>query len=215
MAGNGTAFALLPGAVPDHWPADLAVKYEVPTFSPGFVVDNVMSRETCRELVQLAEEVGFRKRWSEVEAVTLFTEEAFSQKIFERLRPFIPDHFGGTPLGINRRWAVLKYKPGKYLSPHIDGHVPGSERYGDELRYDPKTRSYMTCLFWLSDEVEGGETVFTYPQGGIWVAIPPKTGAALLFYHGQNAVNNPIHYGSDVKSGIKYLVRSDIIYKTG
>ena len=63
--------------------------------------------------------------------------------------------------------------------------------------------------------------VFTYPQGGIWVAIPPKqlgishvtlsrgmgsslicgdltfrTGAALLFFHGQNAINNPMHYGA-------------------
>ena len=45
---------------------------------------------------------------------------------------------------------------------------------GKELQKETGTRSYMSCLFWLSDDVEGGETVFTYPQGGIWVAIPPK-----------------------------------------
>ena len=35
---------------------------------------------------------------------------------------------------------------------------------------------------------------------------PLRRGGALLFYHGQNAINNPMHYGGDVKSGVKYLV---------
>lgn len=37
----------------------------------------------------------------------------------------------------------------------------------------------------------------------IWT---PRRGGALLFYHGQNAISNPMHYGGDVKSGVKYLV---------
>mmetsp|Transcript_44752 Transcript_44752/g.104272 ORF Transcript_44752/g.104272 Transcript_44752/m.104272 type:complete len:269 (+) Transcript_44752:33-839(+) len=214
FAGNGTAFALSDGVLPDTEPATATTRYEVPTFSPGFVVDGVISSEDCRQLVDLCERLGFRTRWSQVGAVTLYMPEEFSNRIFERLKPFLPDHFGGRPVGIHRRWAVLKYEKGQYLNPHIDGHTPGTVRVGNELQKETHTRSYMSCLFWLSDDVEGGETVFTYPQGGIWVAIPPKTGAALLFFHGQNAVNNPMHYGGDVKSGIKYLVRSDIIYQT-
>mmetsp|Transcript_33023 Transcript_33023/g.77052 ORF Transcript_33023/g.77052 Transcript_33023/m.77052 type:complete len:266 (-) Transcript_33023:299-1096(-) len=214
FAGNGTAFALSDTMLIDAAPEIKTTKYEVPTFSPGFVVDGVISTADCQQLVQLCEDIGFRTRWSQVGAVTLYMPEQFSNHIFERLKPFLPDHFGGRPVGIHRRWAVLKYEKGQYLNPHIDGHTPGTVRIGNELQKETGTRSYMSCLFWLSDDVEGGETVFTYPQGGTWVAIPPKTGAALLFYHGQNAVNNPMHYGGDVKSGIKYLVRSDIIYQT-
>ncbi|CAE8610901.1 unnamed protein product [Polarella glacialis] len=212
FAGNGTAFALAESALPDGWNFEPSRRLEVPTFSPGFVVDSVISTEACQRIVHLAEQCGFRQRFS-ASAVTLFMPEDFSHKIFERLKPHLPDHFGGRPIGINRRWAVLKYPEGKYFGPHVDGNVPGTTREGDELKYEKGTRSYMTCLFWLSDDLEGGETVFAFPQGGIWVAIPPKTGAALLFFHGQNAIMNPMHYGGDVRSGVKYLVRSDIIYE--
>lgn len=212
FAGNGTAFVLPDTVLPNAAPPETR-RFDVPGFSPGFVVDGVISKEDCEKVVQISEAIGFRTRWSQVGAVTLFMPEDFSNQIFERLKPFLPDHFGGRPIGIHRRWAVLKYQKGQYLNPHIDGHTPGTVLAGDGLQKDAGTRSYMTCLFWLNDEVEGGETVFTYPQGGIWVAIPPKRGGALLFYHGQNAINNPMHYGGDVKSGVKYLVRSDIIYK--
>ena len=43
------------------------------------------------------------------------------------------------------------------------------------------------------------------PDGNDITSLP-RRGGALLFYHGQNAINNPMHYGGDVKSGVKYLV---------
>mmetsp|Transcript_116055 Transcript_116055/g.300885 ORF Transcript_116055/g.300885 Transcript_116055/m.300885 type:complete len:224 (+) Transcript_116055:3-674(+) len=213
FSGNGTAFAIRPGSIPLQTPGQDAVQYHIDTFSPGFVVDNVISPEVCRKLVALAEAAGFRERWnSRLGVVTLFLDDELERSIFERVRPFLPDHVGGRPLGINKRWAVIKYGPGQYMNPHIDGHVPGTMRDGDQLKYQVGTRSYMTALFWLADDVVGGETVFTFPQGGTWVKIPPKTGAALFFNHGQNAVSNPLHHGGTVKSGFKYLVRSDVIY---
>lgn len=213
VAKNGLAYALAPGVVPVNPPEQDAVQYRIDTFSPGFVMDNVISKEACKKLVDLANELGFDQRWgSGLGVVTLFVDEEFERGIFERLRPFLPNHLGGRPIGINRRWAVIKYGPGQYMNSHIDGHVPGTSRDGDTLLYAKDTRSYMTALFWLADDVVGGETVFTFPQGGIWVKIPPKTGAAVLFNHGQNAVSNPMHHGGSVESGFKYIVRSDVIY---
>jgi len=215
LAGNGTAFALKLGAVPFQKPQNEPQQYMIDTFSPGFVVDNVMSSDTCRKLVNLCEEIGWEKRWSQnLGVVTMFIDEDLERHLFSRLYPFLPKHMGGEPIGINRRWAVIKYGPGQYMNSHIDGHVPGVELSdgGDALQYKKGTRSYMSCLFWLDDDVVGGETVFTFPQGGVWVKIPPRTGAALLFNHGQNAVSNPLHHGGTVESGTKYLVRSDIIY---
>eukprot|EP00444_Apocalathium_aciculiferum_P042586 CAMPEP_0183525198 /NCGR_PEP_ID=MMETSP0371-20130417/20462_1 /TAXON_ID=268820 /ORGANISM="Peridinium aciculiferum, Strain PAER-2" /LENGTH=338 /DNA_ID=CAMNT_0025724405 /DNA_START=1 /DNA_END=1015 /DNA_ORIENTATION=+ len=213
-AGDSTAFALRPGAVPLTPPEEEAVQYHIDSFSPGFVVDNILGIETCRKLVDLAEEAGFKQRWnSSLGAVTLYLDEELERTIFERIQKFLPNSLGGAPIGINRRWAVLKYGPGQYMNAHIDGNVPGTMRSGDALKYQAGTRSYMTALFWLADDVVGGETVFTFPQGGIWVKIPPKTGAALFFNHGQNAVSNPLHHGGSVQSGCKY--KSDRTSSTG
>eukprot|EP00931_Biecheleriopsis_adriatica_P056295 TRINITY_DN33359_c0_g1_i1.p1 TRINITY_DN33359_c0_g1~~TRINITY_DN33359_c0_g1_i1.p1 ORF type:complete len:311 (+),score=54.76 TRINITY_DN33359_c0_g1_i1:27-935(+) len=212
LISNGTAYALAPGAVPMESPEDNVIKYDIDTFSPGFVVDNVLSKTTCDKLVSLCEEIGFKKRWGTLGVITLFLDEAFERTIFKRIEHLLPNQMGGKPKGIQRRWAVVKYEPGQYMNPHIDGHVPDAMRVGDAIQHAPGTRSYMTALFWLADDVEGGETVFTFPQGGTWVKIPPKTGAALFFNHGQNAVSNPLHHGGSVKAGIKYLVRADVIY---
>eukprot|EP00929_Paragymnodinium_shiwhaense_P042411 TRINITY_DN21958_c1_g1_i4.p1 TRINITY_DN21958_c1_g1~~TRINITY_DN21958_c1_g1_i4.p1 ORF type:complete len:340 (+),score=23.31 TRINITY_DN21958_c1_g1_i4:93-1022(+) len=215
-SGNGTAFALHPGVVPTKPPSEEPVRYDIDTFSPGFVLDNVLGAEECAKIKDICEQAGWAPRFSQgLSVVTIFLDEALERRIFERVRDFLPNHMGGKPIGINRRWAVIKYEPGEYMNPHIDGHVPGTERLGDELKYAKGTRSYMTALFWLADDVVGGETVFTFPQGGTWVKIPPKTGAALFFNHGQNAVSNPMHHGGSVTSGVKYLVRADVIYGHG
>jgi len=213
FSGDGSAFALKPGAVPLTPPNGDPVRYDIDAFSPGFVIDKVLSPEACRKLVALSEASGFRNRWSaNLGVTTLYLDEEFERQLFERLKPFLPNSLGGEPIGINRRWAVIKYGPGQYMNTHIDGHVPGTTRKGDKMEYETGTRSYMTALFWLADDVVGGETVFTFPQGGTWVKIPPKEGAALFFNHGQNAVSNPYHHGGSVESGLKYLVRADVIY---
>ncbi|OLQ12610.1 hypothetical protein AK812_SmicGene3443 [Symbiodinium microadriaticum] len=65
FAGNGTAFALSDTMLIDAVPEIKTTKYEVPTFSPGFVVDGVISTADCQQLVQLCEDIGFRTRWSQ------------------------------------------------------------------------------------------------------------------------------------------------------
>lgn len=219
LAGSGRAYALRPNALPLAPPAEESVQYRMKDFSPGFVVDNIMSDAACKKLVALAEQGIWDNRFSSAPdgrkrlgVTTLFVDEAFERMVFERVKPHLPDHMGGRPIGLNRRWAVIKYEPGTYMNTHVDGHVPGTERVGDSLQYKTGTRSYMTALFWLADDVVGGETVFTFPQGGTWLKVPPKMGAGLFFNHGQNAVSNPYHHGGSVESGVKYIVRSDVIY---
>eukprot|EP00438_Fugacium_kawagutii_P004841 Skav221062 [mRNA] locus=scaffold3118:98199:102397:- [translate_table: standard] len=85
FAGNGTAFVLREDVLPDVAPQETR-RFDVPGFSPGFVMDGVISTEDCQKVVQLCEDIGFRTRWSQVGAVTLFMPEDFSNRIFERLK---------------------------------------------------------------------------------------------------------------------------------
>jgi prolyl 4-hydroxylase len=58
----------------------------------------------------------------------------------------------------------------------------------------------------LNDEFEGGETVFfVEPE----VVIKSRAGAGLFFQH------PIIHEGALVTSGIKYAVRTDLMYRKG
>jgi hypothetical protein len=75
---------------------------------------------------------------------------------------------------------------------HIDGSYKRSET----------EFSYYTFMIYLNDGYEGGETKFA--SGEI---IRPKTGTALIFEHRQR------HEGAALISGIKYVLRSDIMYK--
>ena len=59
-------------------------------------------------------------------------------------------------------------------------------------------------MVYLNEGFEGGETLFfVEPE----VVIRPQTGAALIFQH------PIIHEGSEVTAGVKYVVRTDLMYR--
>ncbi|MEN3327084.1 MAG: hypothetical protein V7638_1891 [Acidobacteriota bacterium] len=60
-------------------------------------------------------------------------------------------------------------------------------------------------MVYLNEEFEGGETIFLVEPE---VIIKPRAGSALLFQH------PIIHEGSEVRAGVKYVVRTDLMYAT-
>jgi len=81
-----------------------------------------------------------------------------------------------------------------------------------------KTRrqlSRLTFLIYLNDEFDGGHTTFLVPaqeKEGILNAFPinPVRGGVLVFPHGTCAA--PLHEGSPVLKGCKYVVRTEVEY---
>jgi prolyl 4-hydroxylase len=62
-------------------------------------------------------------------------------------------------------------------------------------------KSFYTFLIYLNDDFEGGETEF----GNLFTVTPIK-GSALVFYH-------PLrHEGKTLISGLKYVLRTDVMY---
>ena len=94
-----------------------------------------------------------------------------------------------------QNWHALRAgcQFGQQFKVHPDGHF---KRNDDEV-------SMVTMLIYLNEDFIGGETEFVMP----WKAIPPKTGKLLLFRH------NQLHKGNPVPQGIKYVLRTDVMYK--
>lgn len=132
--------------------------------------------------------------------------------------------------------AAHRYFPGAVYRPHIDGAWPGSGlapdgSYSDDV-YDGKRHSRLTFLIYLNGGFEGGETTFflgdpphvaedlptsckSVAQAKKYIharAVTPQVGSVLCFPHGA-AVGSLVHEGSAVRTGVKYVIRTDVLYE--
>jgi len=127
----------------------------------------------------------------------IFDDAEWADDLFDRVKDRIPQEIHGMALvGVNERLRCYEYLPGHRFAPHSDGAFIRNE---DE-------RSWYTYIIYLNEEFEGGETIFIVEPE---VVIKPRTGAGLFFQH------PIIHEGALVTSGIKYAVRTDLMYRKG
>ena len=89
-----------------------------------------------------------------------------------------------------RELRFYKYDPGQRFKMHKDG--PWHE---DGLS------SKLTFLLYLNDDFTGGMTDFRD------FSVTPQRGHALLFVH------DTWHEGQAVQTGVKYVLRSDVMYR--
>ncbi len=110
-----------------------------------------------------------------------------------------------TAVGLNERMRFLRYGPGHFFAPHQDlRYVRGPE-------CGPKAgeMSYVTVQLYLNDKFKGGVTRFLSGKDGKrHFNVTPKRGSVLIFDH------DLVHEGSMVTDGIKYSVRTDIMFTT-
>jgi hypothetical protein len=59
----------------------------------------------------------------------------------------------------------------------------------------------LTFMIYLNDAFEGGATEFKTE------VVRPRTGMALVFPH------RATHQGAELRSGVKYVLRTDVMYK--
>ena len=109
-----------------------------------------------------------------------------------------------VPTAANPNLRFYKYEKGMSFGKHIDGSHP-VEGVGD---------TEVTVLVYLS-ECKGGATRF-YPSSSSKknksLAFAPKLGALLLHVHGDRCLE---HEADPVESGIKYILRTDVVYAEG
>jgi prolyl 4-hydroxylase len=180
-----------------------------------WVVENLMTEAECKALIELSEQ---KLGYEEAPITTSYGPEmmkdvrnnwraqckdsAFANYLFEKLKPFIPmEHKGRDAVGLNEFFRFYRYSDGEYFKPHYDGC----------FARDNLERSFITVQVYLNDGFEGGETTFFSKkfknEDNTWKCIP-KTGSCLLFMHA-----GWLHEGSELISGTKYAVRSDVMYR--
>lgn len=109
-----------------------------------------------------------------------------------RPEPDVPDLATLRPTGLNERLRYYRYSGGERFAPHVDlSHSTGV------------LRSFLTVIFYLNDDFEGGETDL------FGRTVTPKTGAAILFPHELR------HEGRPVFRGVKFVLRTDVMFHVG
>ncbi|MBM0104381.1 2OG-Fe(II) oxygenase [Steroidobacter sp. S1-65] len=176
---------------------------EKQALAPGiFTISDVLGADECRQLIARAERRGFHA--ATVDAIdgprldkdmrnndrAIEDDFDLARRLWSRVRKFVPRTLGTRVRGLNERFRYYRYTPGQRFDWHFDGSFI---RPNGEL-------SRLTFMIYLNQEYQGGETRFES------VSVVGKPGMALLFEH------ELLHQGAEVTSGIKYVLRSDVMY---
>jgi hypothetical protein len=199
---------------------------------PGLsFMTNVLSANECKAIIAAGESVNFLpdaplREDGDISILAhnfyWVVDTAFHDALWSRVSPFVPASMGGRLVhGLNRRFRVYRYVPGAEYRAHIDGAWPPSGILPDDTYVydaspeDRKQSSLFTFLIYLNDEFEGGETTYFLPAAreGNLNAYPvlPVMGGAAIFPHG-DARDAPLHEGTGVRKGAKYVIRTEIEY---
>ena len=169
-----------------------------------------LSPAECKNWIRWAEKEGFDSapvttalgpillpRVRNNTRVMLDDVEAASD-LWSRLLPLLPGGLRAEqPVGLNERFRFYRYDPGQRFAPHCDGYY---------ARPDGSEVSRLTLLLYLNGDCLGGETRLISPVAR---EIRPETGSVLIFPHGF------CHEGCEVFAGRKYVLRTDVMFRSG
>lgn len=172
--------------------------------APGiFTVQDFLDTSEREEFIRMAEQQAFEPApiitatGAKVQGETrnndrlVFDDVALASQLWLRLRPYISESLGNrSPLELNERFRLYRYVPGQRFKWHAD--APFKRPNGDI--------SLLTFMIYLNSGYEGGATRFEAAK------VSGQQGLALVFQHGL------IHEGAEVTSGVKYVLRSDVMF---
>ncbi|RYG71026.1 2OG-Fe(II) oxygenase [bacterium] len=172
-------------------------------------IENFLSPQECEAYIRRSEEAGYEQasittRIGQImrpdirnNSRVIMDDPSISEAFWDKVRPFVPSPlFGREAIGLNERWRFYQYEPGQQFKMHQDG----------SFKRDNGEKSQFTFMIYLNEGAEGGETRFRLNASPEIVTVVPRVGMALLFLH------TLMHEGAPVRSGKKYVLRSDVMY---
>ena len=190
----------------------MSPKAEVLDQDKVIVIHGFLSGEECAALIQRSESLRYEPGTVAdvvIEEVrnnerVIVDDVSLATDFFRRAEPSLPAVIDGQGLvGFNERWRFYRYGAGQTFKPHRDGSF---------MRIKSWEESQMTFMIYLNDGMVGGETRFFSDMEQAfrqrpYLSVQPKRGMALAFIH------SIWHEGAMVQSGLKYVLRTDVMYK--
>ncbi|CAK0735010.1 hypothetical protein CVIRNUC_000515 [Coccomyxa viridis] len=180
-----------------------------------FLVRGVLSAAEAGAIVAAAEAIGFKQQGSKGpahgEAVRdngriALNDEGYAQHLWQvlGLQPALAAIAmdGAGACGLNPDIRIYRYLPGQRFNRHYD----------DSIDLGGGAKTAYTLLVYLCGKdsgLQGGETVFYGKKGNVVASVCPEAGLALLHKHGDDCL---LHEGRPVTTGVKYVLRSDVIF---
>lgn len=175
-------------------------------------IDNYFTPEECAQVIEYTESLGYKDA-----PVTTYSGPVMmkdyrnntrvmiddlptAQLLWQRIQDFVPLAVDGmVAIGLNERIRYFKNVPGNFFEWHYDGCF---SRNLNEY-------STVTLLVNLNEGHKGGETLFDDKRlpNNSW-GNAGTTGRAILFKH-----RGWYHKGDLVSEGVKYMLRSDVMYR--
>lgn len=193
-----------------------------------WTIENFLSEEECQNLIFFSENKSYQEATVSLKSGAkmmknirnnervIYEDTQLAQKYWQKLKDFCPKNSSEIvkeeaqgyntdyeAVGLNPTFRFYKYESNQRFKKHIDGRVK-LEKEGQ------KQESRITFMIYLSDDFEGGQTVFDYKNERNElevIEIQSKIGTALCFVHEIK------HEGKPVPEGTKYVLRSDIMFQ--
>ncbi|MEN0045618.1 MAG: 2OG-Fe(II) oxygenase [Bacteroidota bacterium] len=169
-----------------------------------WTIANFLSSKECEDLILFSEMKGYEEATVSLREGArmmkgirnnyrlIYQDEKLATQYWRRLADYCPPKIAANiAIGLNEQFRFYKYEPHQRFKRHVDGRFRRSEI----------EESRITFMIYLNDNFTGGETRFDK------ITIKPKIGTALCFIHEQK------HEGSSVEKGVKYVLRSDVMYR--
>lgn len=169
-----------------------------------WTIHNFLTPEECTALIVSSEQMGYTEAEVSLPGGTkmmkglrnnyrlLLQNSQLADELWRKLQAFCPKSIESSQaIGLNEQFRFYKYESAQRFKRHIDGR----------FKRNDQEESRITCMIYLNEDFEGGETAFDN------LTIRPKTGSALCFIHELK------HEGRPVTTGIKYVLRSDVMYR--
>jgi len=163
-------------------------------------IDGVFTSGQCQKLIDLAEskKMEYIDRANAQYYRVILDSKELADSLYKQLKYLIPETRNKKRVvGLNNVFRFSKYLKGDEFGMHKDG-------YNQDYQGN---RSAMTLNIFLNEDFEGGETNFYYTadENDLRFSVKPKIGRGALFDSQQ------YHKGNAVLSGIKYLIRTDVM----
>ncbi|MDC3979984.1 2OG-Fe(II) oxygenase [Polyangium jinanense] len=189
-----------------------------------YLLHGVMSPKECKRLITTAEAIGFTHAGLAIGNDTyrvnlaarnnlrvVLDAERLAEGLWARIRGHVDTEHEASPLvGLNDRFRVYRYEVGQRFSPHLDVRTAV-----------PRGETRASLMIYLNEGFEGGSTRFFEEKdkksrrgegrgrkfnNRVRFAVRPAPGSVVVFDH------LLLHEGAEVTAGVKYAVRSDLIY---